>query len=218
MDLRNKKINFLGDSITEGVGVSCPECCFVFLMKQKYGLAEARNYGIGGTSITPQETRSQNPQWDKDFCGRFYDMDADADAIVVFGGTNDFGHGPIPIGQIGDSEPTNFCGAYYYLISGIQEKFPKAKILCVTPLHRDNEDQPRNDKNKDFPAVILAEYVEAIRQVAKLLKVPVLDLFDFTSTPDAAKMDRKFFPDGLHPDDRGHEVLAELIGNALKEI
>ena len=51
MELTGKKINFLGDSITEGCCATSPEKGYVDVMKRKYRLTEARNYGIGGTRI-----------------------------------------------------------------------------------------------------------------------------------------------------------------------
>ena len=93
MELTGKKINFLGGSITEGAGASSPETCYVADMHRLYNLAAARNYGIGGTRIAPQKEVSAEPVWDQDFLGRYAKMDDDADFVVVFGGTNDFGHG-----------------------------------------------------------------------------------------------------------------------------
>ena len=45
------KINFLGDSITQGVGASCPENVYHAVLKREAELSEARNYGISGTRI-----------------------------------------------------------------------------------------------------------------------------------------------------------------------
>ena len=47
MQLKGIKANFLGDSITEGVGVPSPEFAYWNVLKEKFGLAEARGYGIG---------------------------------------------------------------------------------------------------------------------------------------------------------------------------
>ena len=58
MDIRGKKINFLGDSITEGCGVANKENIFHARLAKEYGLAAARNYGIGGTRIAPQHKPS----------------------------------------------------------------------------------------------------------------------------------------------------------------
>ena len=91
MKLEGLKINFLGDSITEGCGTSCEAARFTKLIETEQKLAVMRNYGIGGTRIARQHSVSANTRWDRDFCSRVAEMDPDADAVVVFGGTNDFG-------------------------------------------------------------------------------------------------------------------------------
>ena len=53
MELKGKKICFLGDSITEGHGVSCKENIYCNILAQKHGFT-ALNYGTGGT---PAELR-----------------------------------------------------------------------------------------------------------------------------------------------------------------
>ena len=73
MELTGKKINFLGDSITEGCCATSPGKGYVDVMKRKYRLTEARNYGIGGTRIARQRIPSGEPKFDQDFCGRFSD-------------------------------------------------------------------------------------------------------------------------------------------------
>jgi len=51
MEIKGLKINFLGDSITQGAGVADKENdCFVSIIRNKYG-AVCRNYGIGATRI-----------------------------------------------------------------------------------------------------------------------------------------------------------------------
>ena len=44
MDLTGKKVWFLGDSITEGVGTSCAEARFSEVLKKNANLGEIRNY------------------------------------------------------------------------------------------------------------------------------------------------------------------------------
>ena len=217
MNLTDKTINFLGDSITEGVGASGPDTCYVEVLHQLYHPAKVRNYGIGGTRIAPQKEVSADPVWDKDFCGRYGAMADDADIVVVFGGTNDFGHGMAPFGKVGNTTPATFCGACDTLYKGLKQKYSRAVIVVVTPIHRSSENNPRGDGYK--PAgPLLAEYVDAILQIAAANDLRVLDLFhgqpackDGTLTPD-------LFPDGLHPNDTGHRILAELIGDYLQTL
>ena len=53
MDLKGKKIAFLGDSITVGVGTSAPEFIYWNRIAQATG-AETFGYGYSGTRIAPQ--------------------------------------------------------------------------------------------------------------------------------------------------------------------
>ena len=50
MELRNKKIAFLGDSITEGAGASCIESTYWNILGRNTG-AQCVGYGISGTRI-----------------------------------------------------------------------------------------------------------------------------------------------------------------------
>ena len=206
MDLQNKKINFLGDSITEG-------CCatdnrgFVDILAETYGLT-ARNYGIGGTRIARQRIPSAEPQYDRDFCSRFREMDADADIIFVFGGTNDHGHGDAPVGCDADRTPDTFLGACHYLFTGLIEAFPNARIVIATPLHRMEEGRA--------DGIYLKDYVNHIRRIAEGCGLPVLDLYE-TSAINQDTLSR-LTTDGLHPNDQGHAILAEEIATCLLNI
>lgn len=63
------KINFLGDSITEGVAASSPEKCYVELVADLLN-CEVRNYGISGTRFAKQQKPSSNPLFDEYFASR----------------------------------------------------------------------------------------------------------------------------------------------------
>ena len=102
MELKGLTINFLGDSITEGKGVLIPENRFTDRIAVE-GKCICRNYGVGGTRIARQTKASDPTRYDLDYNARFLCMDHNADLIVVFGGTNDFGHGDAPMGSRGDS-------------------------------------------------------------------------------------------------------------------
>ena len=93
MKLEGLKINFLGDSITEGVGASSADTIYHAVLKKEAKLCEARNYGISGTRFAVQKGTPERPKDDyvdvNSFSERFDKMDDDADVVVVFGGTND---------------------------------------------------------------------------------------------------------------------------------
>ena len=216
MELKNAKINFLGDSITEGHGVE-PEECFVSLIAAGTG-AICRNYGIGGTRIARQRVPSEEAKWDQDFCGRFDLMDKDADVIVVFGGVNDFGHGDARLGRPEDREADTFYGALHYLYKGLAELYPHSWIVVLTPLHCLSEswDISPSGFARTFP---YADYIRAIRETAEFYSFPLLDLYACSGLqPRVDSINKSFFLDGVHPNPAGHRVLAEQIGDFLKAL
>lgn len=210
MQLKGKKINFLGDSITQGVGVSSEEKIYLNLLAQRCGLAQARNYGISGTRIA----RYEGQEYSAAYTERFAQMDDDADVIVVFGGTNDFGHGNLPLGAMADRENISFYGALHVLICGLIEKYPKATLVFMTPLHRTEETViPRGD------GVELEAYRRAIKEVCTYYAVPVLDLYAVSGIQPLNDINRAVTcPDGLHPNDWGHELMASRLEGFLRSL
>ena len=209
MELKNKVINFLGDSITEGVGTSAGDRRFVELIAKKAELARANNYGISGTRIARQKNPDPNNRFDLDFCMRAVEMDQEANINVVFGGTNDYGHGDAPIGTPDDRTPETFWGACHYLCRTLLERYPDAATVICTPLHRLCEKTPAQNSG-----LILEEYVDIIRTVAAYYSIPVLDLWKMSGMqPEVEIIQQKYMPDGLHPNDAGHVLLADrMIG------
>ena len=212
MELRGKKVNFLGDSITEGVGVEDPKNRFADRLAARFGLI-ARNYGICGTRIARQHVPSENPRYDLDFCSRVAEMDPDADVVVVFGGTNDFGHGDAPFGTMADRTRDTFCGAMHVLCQTLLTRYPSSEIVFMLPLHRLNENNPCGD-NKPAPVATLKQYVDAMREILEYYSIPVLDLYaGGRMQPAVPAVQEMYMPDGLHPSDAGNAVIAErLIG------
>lgn len=211
MELKGLTINFLGDSITEGRGTTGEDKVFHQIIKEKYGLKHAYNYGIGGTRIARQIVPSKvKPRHDLTFELRSDIMDRNADAVVVFGGTNDFGHGDAPFGNVDSEDIYTFCGAVNSLINKLKRDFANAKIIFMTPIHRITETNPSNPEGK-----ILEDYVNVIRTICKKHSIPVIDLFEINPLDPA---DSKLVPDGLHPSDAGHSVMAEVIAEELLKI
>lgn len=220
MELKGKKINFLGDSITEGVGTSDVSNGFVALIEQWAQLGKARNYGIGGTRIARQSMVSENPVWDQDFPSRVEKMDSDADVIVVFGGTNDYGHGDAPIGCVEDRTVWTFYGALHVLFSSLKDRYPNAEIVVATPIHRLNEQSCNGDgKYKRIAARPLVDYVNIIREMAEYYALPLIDLYATSGIqPNQPSNMERYCPDGLHPNDLGNELLAKRILSFLNNL
>lgn len=216
MKLEGLKVNFLGDSITEGVGTSSPEHIYLNLLKEQFHFAAARNYGISGARFAEQAPGTyENGDADTNYCKRALLMDDDADLVVVFGGTNDFGHGTAPFGTFADRTRATFCGACHELFSSLIRKYPDAVIVVLTPTHRSNEEEPFGDCRTNQPAV-LREYVEMIRKTAEYYSLPVLDLYAMSGIqPRIAENGTRYMPDGLHPSDAGNALIAQRLAGFL---
>lgn len=213
MGLNGKTVLFLGDSITEGAMASTPEKTYVNVLKNTYGI-NAVNCGEGGTRIARQIAPSEIAAYDRDFVMRAEELkDVSPHAIVVFGGTNDYGHGDVPIRGSG---VYSFSGALAILIDILRKKFPGAKLLFVTPMHRLHEDNVYGDGSKREPSGTLGEYADEMRRVCKAKNAALLDLFAdkdfFVSEKDYLRI---LYSDGIHPNDGGHRLLAEKIAKGL---
>jgi len=211
MELKGKKINYLGDSITEGCGTSGKGYIYHDLIAASEGVAVSRNYGIGGSRLARQKV---GDHLDDAYVDRFDKMDDDADIVVVFGGTNDYGHGDAKIGCFADRCPDTLYGALHLLISGLIDKYPDATIVFMTPLHRSGDHNL--SRGNQLP---LSAYVDIIKELTAYYSIPTLDLWSVSSiTPAVESAKAKLIPDGLHPNDEGHKRLAARLAGFLKSL
>lgn len=206
------KLAFLGDSITEGYGASAIDLRYVEQVKKLLG-AEVINYGIGGTRLARQLARtSSSHAHDVDFNMRTPLLDKTADKIFVFGGTNDYGHGVAPIGNVGDYDAFTFHGAINMLFSTLIGMYGKDNVIIMLPLKRYCMNVPSTNSN-----LRLADYVEIIKHYVDYYGLKYIDLFnDCLPEPDT-NVPSEFFTDGLHPNDKGHKLIAEKICEFIKK-
>ena len=157
--------------------------------------------------MRPQREPSWNPLFDRYFASRVDEMEPDADIVVVFGGTNDFGHGDAPLGVMSDRSPYTFYGACHVLMKKLLTRYPEAQIVFMTPLHRTVEE--RGERR-------LKDFVDAIRKVAEFYSIPVLDLYATSGLqPQVPIIMEKYCPDGLHPNDAGQEKMYKRLRGFL---
>ena len=215
MVLKGKKLVFLGDSITVGVCSSGEGYRYWELLAKRTG-ATCVGFGISGTTIAPQI--NPNPDWPhhfQHFNSRVNDMDADADVVVVYGGVNDYIGGDAPIGRLEDRTEATFYGALHVLYTHIFERYPNAQLIVMGPNHCiDEHAGSRRDSRYNFTVRehSLADYVQAVRDVTEYYGIPLLDLFKCAEMqPAVPSIREKFLPDGLHPNDAGHQRLADRL-------
>ena len=201
--LENNKIliNFLGDSITQGLKWQKKEIFCFYL--QKWLNIRINNQGYHSTRIARQDDD------DKDFNYRLINLDDKADFTFVFGGTNDYGMGEAELGDINSDSYYTFYGAVKNLIRDLLKKFEHDKICFILPLSRFQED-------KIIKHGTLAQYRNIIKEICDLNKIDYLDLCKQLPIPDTEGKS-EFFKDGLHPNKQGHKLIARNIIKYLKQ-
>ena len=207
-----KTFLFLGDSLTEGIrGTTSQRKRYTEVFAKLTG-AIVHSYGVGGTRIAFQmKPTIHKPRHDMYFASRVLDMQAEADYVVVFGGSNDLAEGDAPLGKLGDTTPVTFYGALHDLYTRLRAKYPKATIIAVTPIHRMGDEG--NFINKAGVERIggMEAYANAIKQVAAAFDISVLDAYSNWDIDPNNESQRKayFCEDDLHPNDNGHRYIAE---------
>lgn len=211
---KGKKGAFLGDSITQGINTSEGKIYWNYL-SDILKLSEAEPYGLAGSCIS---SASEMGTGILPFVTRYKDIKKDADFIVVFGGTNDYGFNT-PLGNENDTEDTSFYGSLYVLLTGLKNEHPDASVVYMTPLHRSGFGGLKYDRQKNKAGYTLYDYIDAIKTQCQKLEIPVIDTNTVYGLNPSDQYDKtKYLNDGLHPNEEGHKILAERIASCFEGI
>ncbi len=205
MELKNKKIACLGDSITAG-NAEDENQNYVYHLQQASG-AEVLNFGVAATRIATRLIPHEIESWNDSFLLRAERMTDQYDVILIFGGTNDYARAnPTPLGDMASTDEHTFYGALKLLYNKVISAHPEAVVIAVTPLHREKE------KDYGLEGLELLDYVNAVREVASLYSIPVVDLWN-NSGIQAQNLEimKEYLVDGLHPTSKGAKRIAERI-------
>lgn len=212
--LRGKKIGFLGDSITNGVGATDYAHSYVGLMENEFGSGNVGEYGINATLIAVVE--GQKPT--EAMCVRYTDMPNDLDIVVVYGGTNDWYYGGA-WGTVDSTDTSTFLGALNVLMSGLVQKYCGKEIFFVTPMSSDYSHHNTDDANPTSGKT-MKEYRDAIIERATHHAISVIDLYGMCGMDVAHNADNKteYSYDGVHPNDKGHQRVHDRIVTFISNI
>ncbi|MBO5218246.1 MAG: SGNH/GDSL hydrolase family protein, partial [Clostridia bacterium] len=128
-------------------------------------------------------------------------------------------HGDAPLGAFTDRTIDTFYGACHVLMGGLVRRYCGKPIVIMSPLHRMHENDPAGDgtDRKLEVRAPLSRYREILLEVAAYYAIPVLDLYLVSGMQPAHSVCReRLMPDGLHPSDEGHAIIARLLANFLK--
>ena len=149
-----------------------------------------------------------------------YDKVIFADYYTIEHGINDWGQFT-PVGTFDDYVNKNNNGsfAYWYrmVIDRIFEVNPKAKVVLCTPRKAYGFNTYLPDNCMDaINGVYLKDYVNIIRQIAEYEGFPLADFYaECGGQRDLARMS---MDQALHPNDEGHQMMANVLIQALKKV
>jgi lysophospholipase L1-like esterase len=228
-----KKVLFLGDSITDARHVGCTKNYWGFLA-ERYGF-KPLVYGINGqrwSDIVAQAKAYGNEHGE---C---------PDVVFVFAGTNDF-NGNVPLGEWYSlsEEKVNRNGKETVLkkrtlsrdgktlrgrinvaMEHLVGSFPTAKIVLLTPIHRGyatfgaNNVQPDESYANEL-GLFIDDYVNVVKEAGNVWSAKVVDLNADAGLYPKADSHVPFFSNGerdrLHPSDAGHRRIADAIAASV---
>ena len=212
MELRNKKVSILGDSISTYQGVSNDrdansttyinsyyyrepfplEKTYWMQLINSFGMTLCVNNSWSGGNLSGREDSTSGVNRANQLSR---DDLTEPDFIIVFMGTNDLGR------RVSEEV---FAADYNETLATIKAKHPNAAVCCVNIPDRDIFLKERAEM---FNRII----EEAVRSAGE--NFFIADLF-------RSKLNNDYYYnntlDGLHPDEDGMRIIAEIIEDAIK--
>ena len=192
--LSGKKLAFIGDSITQGVYDkdigsdrtldTTATKTFGETVAEIAGFDNAGLFGIGGACVS--NTVGQTWKSLLTNCPKVTGYDV----VFVCGGTNDYGN---------SATEANFRTDYAAVLDTLAVN--NTEVICCTPIYRTSKKGPNNQ------SLWLADYASMIKDIAAEKGLKCIDLLSLTSDG----LMTRFCPDGLHPNEMGHKVIADWI-------
>lgn len=185
----------VGDSITWGEGDH--QKSYIDYIARDHHEIEADKKGVPGMNTAQLVLYANNG---------YLDIDYEPDIVTVLMGTNDFGF-DIPLNQY-EKDLEN-------LIKVMKDKFPKSRIIFLTPLYRDHfgertyilSGMVNNNGNS------LYDYSNLIKEKSKENGIEVIEL----NEDEYINKDnlREYTVDGLHPNSKGNRLMADNLYRAV---
>ena len=137
------------------------------------------------------------------------------EVLLVQYGVNDY-HAGIPMENPEDPfDEYTFGGALRSAISIWREAYPNIRIILLTSTYSWYDYTHLTCEEKDEGGGILEDYVNAEIRIAEELNVEIIDLYHDLYPHEAWEDEDIYTRDGLHPNEAGRQLLAEIIADYL---
>ena len=189
--LNKKHVAVIGDSITQGIFRKYASTGLDSEAVKPFGslIAEVAcdtnygNFGIGGATVS-----NVIGSWESlvTNCSKVNGYDV----VFICGGTNDYGN---------NASSSTFTTAYQTVVDTL--KANNTEVVACTPVYRTSK------TGTNTQGLTLQDYCNIIKSIATSKSIKCIDLYALTN-------DGVFIthcPDGLHPNEIGHKIIADLI-------
>ena len=189
--LNGKTVAFIGDSITQGRFRKMASEGLTWSATKPFGglIAEVArdmnygNYGIGGATVTTVIDSWKALVTNASKVSGY-------DVVFICGGTNDYGN---------NASESAFNTAYASVVDTL--KANNTEVVAVSPVYRTSK------TGQNTQGLTLWDYCNLIKAIAQTKSIKYIDLY--TATNDGVFI--TYCPDGLHPNEIGHKIMADLI-------
>ena len=200
------KVSAIGDSITSGYISQADGHTDNTYQKLIADTLEAdfQKLGVGSTPVCPNanndlpaEKKAQSLVY------RYSNIAADADLIIIAGGTNDFRY-DVPIGEPTDDDSDyedTFYGACDYLLKNIIANHITSKIVWVTPFHQSNDTTANGAGHQ------LEDYITAIKAKCRKYGTTCIDGLACSGINLSSAFAAEMIRGGVHPTEAGHLLI-----------
>jgi len=208
------RIVALGDSITNGAGLAGVTESDAFrdivrreLAKRLGSKVEVVNAGVNGDIVTLAAERLKRDV-----------LDCKPDIVTVMFGGNEAGFYRPETKGFADTprvDRAEFKATLAKIVDRIQAEGITVVLMTCPPMTDRYGGRHLAAYKKHGINFLVKDYAQAMRDVAAEKRVELVDVYrSFDQAP--SRLD--FFPDGLHPDARGHRVIADLLIERLTRI
>lgn len=203
-------IVLFGDSTTAPRG---DLAIFGRLLQEQLSGVTVVNAGVGGNATTDARAR-----FEQDVLAR------DPDVVTLAFGINDAAVDVWKGATLPRVPIENYRANLRYFAESLKERGCQPVLMTPNPLAWTPNlielyGKPPYDPNSaDGFNVLLAEYAEVVRSVAKEEGVPLIDVWQLFKDHQTRHPDESLLLDGMHPNQRGHRLIADALLKILPSV